>query len=389
MHCSSSGIGSVTHRTLVSRTIRRDLCAQLLAALNVSGIPYCVLGHSTEGPRFDRSDVDIVVQPREEERFVQVLQSVAAETGARLVQDIRHETSGRYFVMAKQVDGHLGFLNPDCTTDYRKLGRLWLRAEELLRDRQKHRQEYWAPSVPGRFLYYLAKKVLKQSISSEGWAYLHKTYQVAPADCDEQMLGFWEPATAGKLRAAMLRDDLEWLRRSLPELRAQLLASPCREGLLSRRMQQFRNLGRIARRLVSPTGLLVTVSGAAPVGRQMLAQRLLLDLAPGFRRTHLIAAERVRTSTMSRLLGPLLIFAMLVRSTLVVVDQDDPVLRFLCRGVAVAWDETESLEQNAAAASSKILGALAGRLARRLRSHGAGGVEQQFAPSPQRQIFDS
>ena len=203
------------------------------------------------------------------------------------------------------------------------------------------------------------------------------------------MLGFWEPATAGKLRAAMLRDDLEWLRRSLPELRAQLLASPHREGLISRRMQQFRNLGRIARRLVSPTGLLVTVSGAAPVGRQMLAQRLLLDLAPGFRRTHLIAAERVRTSTMSRLLGPLLIFAMLVRSTLVVVDQDDPVLRFLCRGVAVAWDETESLEQNAAAASSKILGALAGRLARRLRSHGAGGVEQQFAPSPQRQIFDN
>ena len=103
-----------------------------LEHMNAARIPYCLLCGYQDYPEVIASDVDFMVRPQDAERIAPLLLEVARRCGALLVQAIRHETGAWYFVLAKQEGGAVAYLHPDCTTDYRREGRLWLEAEPVL-----------------------------------------------------------------------------------------------------------------------------------------------------------------------------------------------------------------------------------------------------------------
>ena len=174
-----------------------------------------------------------MVRPADMPRVPTLLAQAADRCGARVVQAIQHEASARYFVLAKD-DGHqVGFLNPDCCGDYRRRGRLWLRADSILAARTAFKN-FYVPSVPDEFIYYLIKKLLKQSIDASQMRRLHGLHQRAPHDCRNRLLRFWSTHTADAIEQALVEQDLFWFVSNSDLLLAELEASRPVEHRLDR-----------------------------------------------------------------------------------------------------------------------------------------------------------
>jgi hypothetical protein len=67
---------------------------------------YCVLGACNDLPAV-HSDIDFMVAPEDFGRLPQILATIAAGAGFRLVQALRHETTACYFVLAQNGPGRV------------------------------------------------------------------------------------------------------------------------------------------------------------------------------------------------------------------------------------------------------------------------------------------
>src|SRR5208283_306085 len=179
---------------------------------------------------------------------------VAHRCGAQLVQAIQHETGACYFVLAKQAGDEIAYLHPDCSTDYRRNGRLWLQADEVLEKRQRYKR-FFVPKTADEFQYYLVKKVLKRDVTEGHMQRLAALYIARPEECDERLRRFWPEKTVGGLVSAVVRHDLAWMQSHLPTLSAELWESDPVEGWSRRVTQRLREWRRWAERVASPTGL--------------------------------------------------------------------------------------------------------------------------------------
>ena len=263
---------------------RAELFSALVDELNRSAVPYCLLSGYENFPDVGDSDIDFMVQPGDEARVVPVLQSVARRRGALLVQALQHETGACYFVLAKPVADGVAYLHPDCTTDYRRDGRLWLRADEILRGRRRF-LNFYVPASADEFLYYLIKKVLKLDFTAQHLQHLRDRYERSPQECTKRMTRFWPAKTVRTVVSALLENDLWRLRWNLPSLSAELLASPLIEPLSARATQWAREWKRRVSRVARPTGLTIVIHGGNASQRPELAAALETNLRPAFRRT--------------------------------------------------------------------------------------------------------
>ncbi len=184
----------------------------------------------------------------------------ASSAGASLVQAIQHETTATYFILARADGGQLAYLDVDCYTDYRKDNRTWLLADELIANRRPYR-DFYLPSIPDEFTYYLLKKVLKQSITPHQLKRLQHLLARNPAECRQRIAKFW-PAKAAALQRAIAEHDFRSFRRQLPELYCELQTSRAVEPLLSRFAGKPQELLRGLRRVMRPTGMWVCITGA-------------------------------------------------------------------------------------------------------------------------------
>jgi len=215
-------------KPLLSAHIRSDLFAAVIAELNSAGVPYCVLsGHENHAEK-GSSDVDFMFVPRDMDHIALLLTQAARRAGARLIQAIRHETNACYFVMVKEDGGEVGYFDPDCSSDYRAHGRLWLSAEKVLAMRRRSRELY-VPAVAQEFAYYLIKKVLKQSVADFQLSRLRHLYQRQPANCRAEIGRFWPAATIRSLERALAASDLGWFQTAMPHLLAELKESAVAE----------------------------------------------------------------------------------------------------------------------------------------------------------------
>ena len=264
--------------------IRADLFAAVVAELNSAEIPYCVLsGHENHAAN-GSSDVDFMFHPMDMHRIAPLLAQAARGTSARLIQSMRHETSACHFVIAKDTGNEIGYFDPDCATDYRVQGRLWLSAEKVLARRRRCKNLY-IPAIPDEFTYYLIKKVLKQSVADSQLRRLRHLYQRDPANCQEEILKFWSLATVRGVERALMASDISWFQSHMPGLLAELKTSDRAEGLVRRVRQKLQNGTRVILRTLHPTGMSVLVCGGEEKQRSALAEGLLWRLAPAFRRT--------------------------------------------------------------------------------------------------------
>ncbi len=237
------------------------------------------------------------------------MQSVARRCGALLVQALQHETGAWYFVLAKPIADGVAYLHPDCTTDYRRDGRLWLRAEKALRGRRRF-LDFYVPALADEFAYYLIKKVLKHDFTAQHLQRLRDLYVRSPQECTARMRRFWPAKNVRAIVSALLQNDLWRMRWYLPSLSAELLASPPVERWSARTAQFAREWKRRASRVAHPTGLSIIIRGGSSSQRSQLATALETNLRPAFRRTVVTGEDSVAYSQW--------LWLAMVRSTLVI-----------------------------------------------------------------------
>ena len=293
--------------------MRTELLEAFLEQVNRAPISYCLLNGFQGYPETIASDVDFMIHPNDTERIPPLLREVARRCGALLVQAIRHETGAWYFVLAKQAGGEVAYLHPDCTTDYRREGRLWIEAEAVLEKRKRYKT-FFVPAIADEFLYYLIKKILKQSITEAQWRRIVALYLSCPEECDERIRRFWAEGTAEALVAAFLRDDIGWMQFHLTALLSKLRASVPVESRRKRARQRAGEWRRRLERVMNPTGLSVAVCGGTKQQRAEMAKALEENLRPAFRRTMICGEEEAGDD----LWGALSIWRAKVRSTLVI-----------------------------------------------------------------------
>ncbi len=267
-----------------SQQIRAQLFAAMIAQFNSAGIRYCVLGGYEQEAGTASSDVDIMVHPLDMPRIQPLLGESARRCGGLLVQAMRHETTGCYFILAKHDGRRTGFLDPDCCTDYRRKGRLWMPAREVIAGRQRY-QNFYVPSIADQFIYYLLKRVLKQSITAHQLRRLQHLRSSHPAECRLRLTRFWPQITALAIQHALVEQDLTWFESRLPDLLVALNRSTPVECRFERCAATSRDLFRQLRRALFPTGTSVLVTGGESGLRSTAADGLLQMLSPAFRWT--------------------------------------------------------------------------------------------------------
>jgi hypothetical protein len=367
--------------------MRAQLLEAFLEQMNAAQIPYCVLNGFEGYPAVIASDVDFMVHPKDAERIAPLLLEVAKRCGAPLVQAIQHETGAWYFILAKQAGGAVAYLHPDCSTDYRRDGRLWLEAEQVLKKRQPYKT-FFLPAIADEFLYYLTKKILKQQITSGQLQRIAALYLSYPEECSERIRRFWSEKTAEALVPVLVGQEIGWMRFYLPALLSELRSSVPVESWWERSRQRLREWRRQIERVLNPTGLGVAVCGGTEQQRARLAAALEETLRPAFRRT-VICAE---ATTGDSLWGAPAFWLAKVRSTLVIRRKELPEMGWLERdeigfvfteaGVSEAMgkpfggedshhgcmvlDGSRPLEQNLERATAVTLEYLAAKLRKRM-----------------------
>ena len=206
-------------------------------------------------------------------------------------------------MLAKDAGATLGFLNPDCCSDYRRQGRLWLPAGAFLEARKPFKS-FYVPSASDEFIYYLIKKVLKQSIDANQMRQLSCLYQRAPVECGKRLQRFWSAQTAAAIRRALVEGDLSWFATNHESLLSKLEASRPVERPLARLVSRARQFAVSVRRILRPTGMCVIVEGEDAKEAWNIGAALQQSVAPAFRWTRLlhVASKRIRASWMARYL---------------------------------------------------------------------------------------
>ena len=296
---------------------RAELFDALVEGLNSEGLAYCVLSGCEKAPGNGEPDVDLMLRAQDQRRIPDLLARVARSTGALLVQSIQHETSACYFILARPEGKQIAHLDVDCYSDYRKQARTWLRADDVIADRQTYRG-FYVPSVPDEFTYYLIKKVLKQSITSHQLTRLQHLLARNQAECCARIARFW-PAESPLLQQAITGHDLAWLQQRLPALHRELRKSRPVEDVLRRCAAKLYEFARLASRAANPTGMWVEIAEGDAEQRIQLAGELVSRLASAFRHTRTMLPMVGHNSLAKRIE----VLAARIRSTLVVSADDD------------------------------------------------------------------
>ena len=251
----------------------------MLALLNE--INYAIL-HGWQGlPEHLSSDLDIVVAPEDLPKLEQALLNI---DGALLVNHLRHESTCDYFVLAIFNGKQIRFLPIDSATDYRRDGRIWFSAKELLQGRRKWK-DFWVASPEAEFEYLLVKKILKGSVPP------HSAQRLQELTAD---LGGKADALAEKLLGRRWATQvMTWIRKGQGEnfeknlltLKKVLKHRKLLKDPLNPLRYWLPEIKRLRRRWRYPTGLFVAILGPDGAGKSTLIGHLERDLAGVFRRT--------------------------------------------------------------------------------------------------------
>jgi thymidylate kinase len=261
-----------------------DIFETLIHVLEEGAVPYCILSGYDGYPNEIGSDVDFMILPEWLDRLPALMSSVARRSGGHLVQCLTHETTASFFVIARQNGPHVTFLHPDASTDYRRNGRLWLRAADILPHRRRHPCGFWVPAAEDAFTYYLIKKIDKGHLDEDQAKQLSRRFCEAPDAAAEALRKLLPPIGAQIVEQAARSGDWSQVRRSLPLLRKSLRQKPEAETLPERFRQAAHEARRTVDRIVLPSGLTICVLGPDGSGKSSVAAQVLAELAQAFRR---------------------------------------------------------------------------------------------------------
>lgn len=291
----------------------RDLFEHMIRSFESAGMPYCILAGYDTYPELIPSDIDFMIHPAWSARLPAIIAAVAAGSGAHLIQAIRHETTATYFVLVRRGEAALTFLHPDSSGDYRRDGRLWLRAEHVLENRRRHPHGFWIPSAAEAFAYYLIKKLDKGSLDESQARQLSMRFAESPKACSEILHDLLPQPEAGLIESAVRTvasfSAPQWVavNLGLHRLRQALRAQAPVESMHARLRQAARNLYRIVDRIRCPTGLSIAFLGPDGSGKSAVIAEVSRQMEQVFRRVeyrHLRPGRPTRTATSAIVTAP-------------------------------------------------------------------------------------
>jgi thymidylate kinase len=257
--------------------VKRLLYA-VLALLERSGVPYCLLHGWERLGEFPASDVDLAVRPQDL-GIVEAL--LFRQLEPFCVQLYHYKSTGYCFTLAA-LDGQARrFLRLDLTTYYRGNGRLFMNAAELMAGRRLV-NGIWVSSPRVELSYLLIKKVLKGTVPPSQKQRLRALVDELGPQAAVIAARFF--GRAGARRLLSLINGGEWgpLEQSMPSLQESLL----RHLLLRNPLRWLRywlpELWRLWKRWLHPAGLFVAVLGTDGSGKSTLLRRLPSALRPVF-----------------------------------------------------------------------------------------------------------
>lgn len=296
------GVTSISEDTVAK--VRRQMFLDLFSSMEAIGIRYVVLaGHEGYPDRID-SDVDFMVSENDFDRLPALFLDGHCVPGASLVQVLRHETSGCYYVLARQVGSRMAYLHADAAANYRRRGRLWLESERVLSSRRKGDAGFWVPAPDVEFEYYLVKRIDKGLVGHEHLTRLALRFGEDSERCLAVLNRLFPAGLADSTARAILRADATWFAANGFLLRRHLRNDAPREAPARRIAAQLGDLRRKLDRIAQPTGFVVCVLGPDGAGKSTVLDRLEQELAPSFRRVrrfhlrpHLGSARRTPPCT--------------------------------------------------------------------------------------------
>jgi thymidylate kinase len=217
-------------------------------------------------------------------RVPAILADAAASSGARLIQCVAHETTAAWFVIAHNDSPSLSFIQPDLSTDYRRHGRLWLAAGDVVKRRRRHPEGFWVPSAADAFIYYLIKKLDKGALFRAQAEEITRRFHEDPDAAASLLQRHFDARSAELIERAMRSGDAKSLTESFGTLRRQLHHHKRAEAPLLRLRQLAADALRIADRLRRPTGLSIAFLGPDGCGKSSVIERLQSELSDAFRR---------------------------------------------------------------------------------------------------------
>jgi len=240
---------------------------------------YCLLHGWQSLPEYLPSDLDLIVHPEDLSTLEGILRH---DPESRIIQLIEYQASSFFFVLAILKGEKIRFMQIDTVPDYRRDGRVFFTAEELLAG---HRQwQGFSVASPGvEFAYLLVKKVLK------GFMPDHQKQRLGKL-CQE--LGHEGFIIGRRLFGQRLGDGaISWIdtgdwhafEQHLRRLRRAVLWQVTRRDPLNPLRSWIAEWRRIWRRQRYPTGLSVAVLGPDGAGKTTLIQHLRDNLTGAFR----------------------------------------------------------------------------------------------------------
>ncbi|MBN2570116.1 MAG: thymidylate kinase-like protein [Deltaproteobacteria bacterium] len=261
-----------------------NLLISTFVALESAGIKTCILSGYEAYPDHIPSDVDFVVLPEDLPKIPAIL----FELPCLLLQCLQHESNAYYYVLCTTArNGTPCFLHLDVSGDFRRDGRVFLTAEEIIASRREY-NNFWVPSPDIEFAYYLIKKIAKRSINEQQRDSLVSLYQQDPDGCKNQIRRFWSAEAARKLVSVIqlnkwstVDTEIAWFRKNF------LIKAFKRKPSVTLAYWKDDVLRRV-RRVCIPTGLHVVIFGTDGSGKSSVLEKIKTTLAPAFRRTLLL-----------------------------------------------------------------------------------------------------
>jgi len=260
------------------------LFREIMAAFETNRLRYCLLASYDRYPDSIASDIDFMVVPADAARVAPLLAGVAARSNARLVQCIQHETTAAWFVIARQEPCTIAMIQPDLSTDYRRHGRLWLKAAEIVARRRWHAGGFWVASAADTFIYYLVKRLDKGALSGAQAEELERRYREDPQTARVLLHRRFPAHVADSIENALLTRDYTRLCECVVPLRAVLHRHAPTEPIAKRLNHWLAERGRVLDRLLRPTGLSIAFLGPDGCGKSSVIEGVRHQLGDAFRR---------------------------------------------------------------------------------------------------------
>lgn len=262
----------------------RAMFEAMTATFEEAGLPYCILAGYDGYPDAIPSDVDFMIAPEWSARLPALIAAAAARGGAHLVQHIAHETTAAYFALARQEGNRIAWLHPDSCSDFRRGGRLWLRADPVLARRRRHPRGFWIPAAGDAFAYYLAKKLDKGGIDAGQARQLATRFAEDPAAARAALRRLLPAGDAVFVETAAEAEGWTPVAGRIAALSAAMRRHANGETPLRRLVQLTADLRRTVGRIARPTGFCIAFLGPDGSGKSSVGARVAEELERAFRR---------------------------------------------------------------------------------------------------------